>query len=198
MGYNIITISREYGSGGRNIGQLVAEKLGYDFYDNALVDKIAKESGFAEEIIKDAGEYATSGNSFLFSLSMSNLSEINMPSISYQIYAVQKKIITELAEKGRCVIVGRCADYILRERKDTLNVFISASMEFRKNRISDIYHEGGNKPEKMLRDKDKKRKTYYKYYTDNEWGMCHNYNLCLDSSLFGIEKCADIIADIAR
>jgi len=198
MPYSVITISREYGSGGRNIGQLVAEKLGYDFYDNALVDKIAKESGFAEEIIKDAGEYATSGNSFLFSLSMSNLAEVNMPSISYQIYEVQKKIITELAEKGRCVIVGRCADYILRNRTDVLNVFISADMEYRKNRIVNIYNEGGSKPEKMLRDKDKKRRTYYRYYTDNEWGMCHNYHLCLDSSIFGIEKCADIIVNTAK
>lgn len=198
MGYSVITISREYGSGGRNIGQAVAEKLGYEFYDNALVDKIAKESGFAEEIIKDAGEYATSGNSFLFSLSMSNLSEINMPSISYQIYAVQRKIITELAEKGNCVIVGRCADYILKNREDVLNVFISADMEFRKNRIINVYKEGGNKPEKMLRDKDKKRKTYYRYYTDSEWGMSHNYHICLDSSKFGIEKCAEIISDIAK
>lgn len=198
MSYKIVTISREYGSGGREIGKKLAEKLGFEFYDNALVDQIAKESGFAEEIIKDAGEYASSGNSFLFSLSMGNLSEVNIPSISSQIYLVQQRIINELAEKGNCVIVGRCADYILRNRSDVLNVFVHADMNFRKERIVSVYGEGGAKPEKLLKNKDKKRKTYYRYYTDSEWGVVQNYHLSLESSLFGIDKCVDIIANVVK
>ena len=127
--YRIITISREFASGGRTIGKKVADALGYAYYDNELVTKIAKESGFAEAFVKENGEYAGFTSSLLFNLSLNNIGAAGTLSTSDQLYTYQHKIIRELAEKGNCVIVGRCADYILREREDCLNVFIHADMQ---------------------------------------------------------------------
>ena len=125
---NIITISREFGSGGRSIGKQVAEKLGYAFYDRELVDEVAKRSGFAPEYIEEHGEYANARNSLLFYLATAERYSHDNLSMHDQLYITQSKIIEELAEKGKCVIVGRCADYILRDRKDCLHVFICSDM----------------------------------------------------------------------
>lgn len=160
MKNRIITISREFGSGGRTIGKLVAEKLDIPCYDSQLIHQIALESGFDENYIKDAGEYAPGGF-----LSSALSSRSFGPTNEDLLWEVQQKIITELAEKGSCVIVGRCADYILRDKADCLKVFIHADMEFRAKRIVDVYGEREDSPEQRLKDKDKRRAAYHRFYT---------------------------------
>lgn len=191
MRNRIITISREFGSGGRTIGKKVAEKLDIPCYDSELLQKIAEESGFAESYVKDAGEYAPSG--FLSSVFSSRALG---PTNEDRLWEIQYKLITELAEQGSCVIVGRCADDILREKADCLRVFIHASMEYRAERIVSVYGEREESPEQRLRDKDKRRAAYHRFYTNMKWGHAQNYHICLDSGVVGIEPCVDIIAGL--
>ena len=191
MKNRVITISREFGSGGRTIGKSVATQLGIPCYDSELIHKIASESGFTENYIKDAGEYAPGG--FLTS-ALSN--RAFGPTNEDYLWKIQYKIITDLAEKESCVIVGRCADYILREKADCLSVFIHASMEYRSERIVKVYGEREESPEQRLRDKDKRRAAYHRFYTDMKWGDARNYHVCLDSGELGIEKCAEIIQQL--
>ena len=191
MKNRVITISREFGSGGRTISKSVATQLGIPCYDSELIHKIASESGFTENYIKDAGEYAPGG--FLTS-ALSN--RAFGPTNEDYLWNVQYKIITDLAEKESCVIVGRCADYILREKADCLRVFIHASMEYRSERIVKVYGEREESPEQRLRDKDKRRAAYHRFYTDMKWGDARNYHVCLDSGELGIEKCAEIIQQL--
>lgn len=190
----IITISREFGSGGRTIGKHLAEELGIPCYDSEIIEKVAVESGFAEEYIKDKGEYTHP--SLLMSL-FTNRSIYTGPTNEDKIWIIQCKIIKELAEKGPCVIVGRCADYILRERDDVMKVFVFADFDFRAKRIVDIYGEMEEAPAKRLREKDKRRAAYYHHYTDMNWGESHNYDICLNSSFIGIDECVKILKDIA-
>ena len=192
MSYSVITITREFGSGGRTIAKQLAQDLGFDYYDYELVQKIAQESGFAPQYIEEFGEESVGGGFFSF------LGNSWSGSISDQLYFAERKVIFELAEKGNCVIVGRCADYILRERTDTLNVFIHADMEFKKKRIVDLYGERPESIEKRIADKDKRRKSYYKYYTDLNWGRASNYHISLDSSQLGVENCVRIIESIVK
>ncbi len=187
MSNRIITISREFGSGGRTIGKKVAEKLGIPCYDGELLQKIAEESGFAEEYVKDAGEYVLSG---FLSTVFSN--RTLGPTNGDRLWQLQD-LITDLAKKGPCVIVGRCADYILRDKADCLRVFIHASMEYRAERIVKVYGERAESPEQRLRDKDKRRAAYHRFYTNMKWGHAQNYHICLDSGELGIEKCVKII-----
>ena len=198
MSIKIITVSRQFGSGGRTVAKLTAEKLGWLYYDKELVKKIAAESGLAESYILDSGEYACSTNSFLFNWAMSAESGRNpgMLPVSDQLYIVQNNIIRDLAEKGNCVIVGRCSDYILRDRDDTLNIFVHADQEFRADRIVRLYGETMDKPARRLKEKDDKRRTYYRHYTGRIWGAAENYDITLDSGRLGVEHCADIVADI--
>ena len=195
MKKKIITISREVGSGGRTIGRQVAQELGFEFYDKELIEKVAEESGFDKQYIEEQGEYAPAKSSFAYAFIGRDR---NGMSISDYIWQAQRKIILSLAEKGNCVIVGRCADYILQDREDCLNVFIHADMEKRAERIVKLYGETDKAPKKRLEEKDKKRKVNYRYYTDREWGASQNYHICLDSGEFGIERCAKIIAELAR
>jgi cytidylate kinase len=199
MSKRIITVSREYGSGGRAIAQKVAEALGYAFYDKELVHEIAKETGLAESFVIENGEYATSKNSILFNLALSAGIKFpnNLP-MSDQLFIVQHNIIKDLAEKGSCVIVGRCADYILHERADCLHTFFHADMAFRADRVVSVCGEMVDAPEKALKEKDDKRKTYYKHYTGRRWGAAQNYHISLDSGVVGIDRCADIVVSLAR
>lgn len=191
MHNRIITISREFGSGGRTIGKKAAEKLGIPCYDSELLQKIAEESGFAESYVKDAGEYAPSG--FLSAIfSNRNLGPTNED----RLWQLQYDLITDLAEKGPCVIVGRCADYILRDKADCLRVFIHASMEYRAERIVSVYGERAESPEQRLREKDKRRAAYHRFYTNMKWGQAQNYHLCLDSGELGIDTCVEIITGL--
>ncbi len=191
MKNRVITISREFGSGGRTIGRKVAERLKIPCYDSELIHKIAQESGFAEGYIKDAGEYAPGG--FLASALSSRAFG---PTNEDYLWNIQQRIITDLAEKESCVMVGRCADYILRDKADCLTVFIHAGMEFRAERIVKVYGERAEAPEQRLKEKDKRRAAYHRFYTDMKWGHAQNYHLCLDSGVLGIDKCADMIAEL--
>lgn len=190
MGNKVITISREFGSGGRTIGKLVAEKLRIPCYDAELIEKIAKESGFSPEYIKEEGEYASSGwlSPLLSNRSMGMTNQDKL-------WAIQKEIIMDLAKKGSCVIVGRCADYILKDEAECLNVFIHADMKFREERIVREYGERPETPSQRLRDKDKRRASYYRFYTDEKWGQAKNYHICLNSGVIGIENCVKIISE---
>ena len=165
MKNRIITISREFGSGGRTIGKMVSEKLGIPCYDAELIHKIAQESGFSENYIKNAGEYTPGG---FLSSAFANRSF--GPTNEDYLWNIQYKIITELAEKESCVIVGRCADYILKDKADCLKVFIHADMDFRAERIVKVYGEREVAPEERLRDKDKRRAAYHRFYTNMKWG----------------------------
>lgn len=189
----IITISRQFGSGGRTIAKEVASRLGIPCYDSELIEKIAEESGYTPEYIKEIGEY-TVGKTGLSNILAAR--DKNGHSNYDNVFIAQAKVINRLAAEGPCVIVGRCADYILREKADCLKVFIQADNDFRCRRTIDLYGERTEKPEKRLIDKDKKRVAYYKTYTDMEWGKIENYDLVLSSSAFGIEKCAEIIASL--
>lgn len=169
----------------------VAEELGIPCYDNELIQKIASESGFNENYIKDAGEYAPGG--FLASaFSHPSLG----PNNEDYIWEIQYKIITELADKGPCVIVGRCADYILRDKADCLKVFIHADMNFRAQRIVTEYGERNMSVEQRLKDKDKRRAAYHRFYTDMKWGHAQNYDITLNSGTLGIDKCVEIIKEL--
>ena len=191
MKNRIITISREFGSGGRTIGRKVAEKLGIPCYDAELIQKIAQESGFTENYIKEAGEYAPGG--FLAS-ALSN--RAFGPTNEDYLWNIQYQVITELAENGSCVIVGRCADYILKDKADCLTMFIHADMAFRANRIVSVYGEREESPEQRLKDKDKRRAAYHRFYTNMKWGQAQNYHLCLDSGVLGIDKCVETICSM--
>ena len=194
----VITISREFGSGGRTIGRQLADRLGYRFYDRELVDEVAKRSGFSPEFIEENGEYANAKSSLLFYLATARQYTAENLSTNDQLYVFQTKLIEELAESGRCVIVGRCADYILRERTDCLHVFICADMESRAKRIVERYGENKKSPEKRLNEKDQKRKVYYRNDTGRLWGQAQNYDLCLNSGVLGIDTCVDLIEAAAR
>lgn len=188
MKNRVITISREFGSGGRTIGKAVAEQLGIPCYDNEILQEIAKESGFSENYVQEAGEYAPGG--FLAS-AFSHPS--SGPNNADYLWKIQYQLITELAQKGPCVIVGRCADYILQDKADCLRVFIHADLSFRAERIVKVYGEREKSAEQRLRDKDKRRAAYHRFYTDMKWGYAQNYDITLNSGTLGIEQCVNII-----
>ena len=191
MKNRIITISREFGSGGRTIGKMVAEKLGIPCYDAEIIQKMADETGFAPDYVKEAGEY--SPGSFL-SAAFSN--RMFGPTNEDILWQHQYRVITELAEKGPCIIVGRCADYILEDKADCLKVFIHADLEFRAKRIVEVYGERAESPEERIKDKDKRRAAYHRFYTNMKWGYAQNYDLTLNSGVLGIDNCVDIITKL--
>jgi cytidylate kinase len=195
----IITISREFGSGGRSIGKAVAERLGIPYYDKDLVEQVAVETGFDPAYIAEHGEYAPSKSMFAYAFSHLGTPGImdGLSSADY-LWVKQRQVILDLAEKGPCVIVGRGADYILKDREDCLHVFIHAPKEFRAERIVRLYGESEKSPEKRLDEKDGKRKVNYKHYTGEEWGMSRNYDISLNSGIIGVEKCVDIIVGLVE
>lgn len=188
MKNRIITISREFGSGGRTVGKRTAEQLGIPCYDRELIQKIAGKSGFAEGYIKSLDETALGG--FLTS-AFSNRT-FGQTNEDY-LWNMQRKVILELAEQGPCVIVGRCADFILRDQADCLTVFIHADLAFRAQRIVQVYGEREDSPEQRIRDKDKRRAAYHRFYTDMKWGYAKNYQISLDSGLLGIDACVEVL-----
>lgn len=192
----VITIDREYGSGGHSIGQLVAERLGIPFYDGAILDEVAEQSGFARETIAEEGEYAP--NSKMWSGIFASLGGFYQEDPRDEIFRLQCDIIRKLAAEGPCVIVGRCADYILRDQCETLDVFIHANHVFRFARVREVYGENPEDIKQYLKQRDRSRSTYYKYYTEHEWGGFKNYNLNLDSSYLGIDQCVDIIVNAVQ
>ena len=169
MHYPVITISREYGSGGRAIGERLAKELGVPFYDKELIFMAAKESGLSEEYIKK----------------------------NDQIFLVQSKIIRQVAQEGPCVIVGRCADYVLRERKDLLSVFIHAPVAFRADRAQKVYEKEAGNMEDFVRKKDKKRAAFYNYFSQNKWGDARHYHLAI-SSVYGVDFAVEVLKHAAE
>ena len=189
----VITISREFGSGGRTIGRQVAEKLQIPCFDHELLDKIAEKSGLAKEYIAERGEYTPKGGWLATAFADRS---VNGLSVQDYLWTVQRKTILELAKEGSCVIIGRCADYILEGQAELLKVFIHASIESRAKRIVEKYGESAEAPEKRLRDKDVRRAGYYHFYTDIEWGIAKNYDVALDSGKLGLDRCVDIIVSL--
>ena len=192
----IITISRQFGSGGHEIGVKLAKRLGVKFYDKELVDLLAKDGKYDVNFIEAHEEKCSPPICPVMPGFAMPVFYQDLP--SDLIYKGQSKLIRTLAERGPCVVVGRCADYILKDRGDCLHVFVHAPLKDRAERIVRLYGETSEKPEKRLMDKDKKRSVNYRYYTDREWGLSQNYHLCLDSSEFGIEGCVDIIVELSK
>ena len=193
MSERIITISREFGSGGRTVGRMAAKALNIPCYDQEILEELARKSGFTQGYIQEQGEYAAHAG-WLSNALASRFSD-GLTSQD-RLWVLQRELILELAEKGPCVIVGRCADYILKDKADCLTVFIHADMEYRAERIVKEYGERDESPEQRLKDKDKRRAAYHRFYTDMKWGQAQNYHLCLDSGKLGIEKCVEIISGL--
>ena len=195
MKKNIIAISREFGSGGRTIGRLVAQKLGIQFYDRDIIKKVVEESGLTRKYVEHYGEFAPSADR-RFAYSFVGLDEdSNSPLV--QLWKTREKVIKDFATEKPCVIVGSCADYILRDREDCLKVFLYADEETKENRIQEIYGEAGLKLKNRVKDMDVRRGLNYKYFTGQDWGKAQNYDLALNRGSLGIEKCAQLIVDAA-
>ena len=195
MKKRIITISREFGSGGRFIGEEVAKKLGIAYYDKNIINEIAEKSGLSPEYIQENAELSPKNGFFAYALAGRDLT--GKP-IGDMIYETQRNLILELAEKEPCVIIGRNADYILKERKDVLNVFIYGDMPEKIQRITQLYNVNEQEAVKMMRDTDKRRMTNYNFYTDQRWGKASNYTLCLNSSQIGYDNCEKIITTCTK
>jgi len=198
MANQVITIGREFGSGGQYVGEELAKRLGVKLYDKELLQQAAKESGFCEEIFENHDEKPT--NSFLYSLVMdtysangySTASFLDMP-LNHKVFLAQFETIRKIAERESCVIVGRCADYALAEHPNTINVFIKAEMDYRIKLIAARSNLTENKAKDMIIKQDKQRASYYNYYTSKKWGDARSYDLCLDCSKLGQDGCVDMI-----
>lgn len=186
MNDQIITITREFGSGGRTIGKRVAKELEIPCYDEELLEEMVKESGFVKEYIEEQAEGSAGWLNSIFSYNTIGMTNQD------KLWIIQQNLILDIAKKGPCVIVGRCADYILREQ-NILSVFIHADMEHRANRIVREYGERDISPKQRLEDKDRRRASYYRFYTDMKWGKAQNYHLSLDSGKLGMDTCVELI-----
>lgn len=195
MEKRIITVSRQFGSGGHTIARAVAERLGLAFYDNQLITEVARHSGLSEEFIRKNEEYASHSNSFLYQLAMSAAGSYGYPSVYQKLYEAQTKVIEEIADREPCLFVGRCADYVLRSREDALHVFIHADDAHRVAHILEYYGETEKSMDIRLKEKDNRRRNYYRFHTDREWGICSNYHLALDSGALGYDLCVDLIVE---
>ncbi|MCR5153420.1 MAG: cytidylate kinase-like family protein [Lachnospiraceae bacterium] len=195
----IITISRQYGSGGREIGSKLAEQLGIPFYDNELITRAAKESGYAEAAFLNAETKAT--NSLLYSIAMGMSAYGNQEigfshlSLDDRIYLAQSNVIRKVAEEGPCVIVGRCADYILKDMENVLHFFIFADMDFRKARSIERDKIDPDKAEDIIAKIDKRRSNYYNYHSGEKWGKATNYHLSINSGAVGIDNAVAVIKE---
>lgn len=196
----IITIGRQYGSNGKEIGKKIAEKLNIAFYDKELLKRAAKESGMCEEVFHDFDEKPT--NSFLYSLVMDPYAAFNFQAgtmevpLNHKVFLAAFDTIKKIADNESCVIVGRCADYALEDYKNCLNVFIYSSMEERIKVISNRMQVKPEKAKDMIIKADKQRSSYYNYYTTKKWGATGSYDICINSDLLGIDGTVDLIIDI--
>ena len=195
MAKRIITISREFGSGGRFIGEKVAKKLGIAYYDKNIINEIAEKSGLSPEYIQENAELSPKKGLFAYAFAGR---DVTGKSVEDLVYEAQRKVILELAEKESCVIIGRNADYILKDRDDVLNVFIHGDMPEIIKRITGLYNVTEKEAVKMMADTDKRRRTNYNFYTDQNWGKTSNYTLCLNSSQLGYDRCEMIIMECVK
>lgn len=193
----VITISRQYGSGGRFVGQKLAEAFGIPFYDNEIINLAAKESGFAVKAFERAEEKAT--NSFLYSIAMGVGAYSNQDfgyaslSIDDRIFLAQSSVIRKVAEEGSCVIVGRCADYVLKERDDVVNIFICANIDDRIRRAVEEYNIPKEKAAETILRQDKRRANYYNFHANEKWGNVNNYDLSIRTDFGGIDHAVKCI-----
>ena len=192
--YPVITISREFGSGGHSIGEKVAAKLGIPFYDGAIVTRVAEESGYAKELIEEQGEYSTSANKW-FDISAASAMYFQSP--QDEIFIAQKRVILDCAAKGPCVIVGRCADQILKDRTDCLNVFLHAPLTNRIKRVMSKKNLTEKEAKNLILKEERRRADNYHYYTRQIWGASANYHLSLDTAL-GYDYVMDVILETAK
>lgn len=199
MEKKIITISREYGAGGRVIGRMIAKQLGIPVYDKELVEKVAEESGFAPKFIEEHGEQSPNKSLFSYAFAPQGVPGImNGLSTSDYLWNIQCDIILKLADQGACVIVGRNADYILKDRQDVLHVFLHSDLSNRVSRIAQLQELTEKWTEDKILEWDKRRSVNYQHYTGRTWGVTQNYDLCLDTGTLGFEQCADIICSIVE
>ncbi len=193
----IITIGRQLGSGGRTIGKKLAERLGIAYYDRELINLASKESGICGEFFEKADEKTSGGllKAFAMGFSMNSAIFQNNDYLSNEsLFQIQSDVIRKVAAEGSCVLVGRCADYILRDESNCLNVFVTARMEDRIKRVLEYNNElKENEVEEFINKADKSRSAYYNYYTDKVWGAAASYDLCVNSSYYGIEATVDYI-----
>lgn len=198
----VITIARQYGSGGHEVGEKLAQTLGLPCYDKALIAMAAKQSGFSEEVFADADEKATS--SLLYSMVMgsygfgSRIPGLNEMPINDKLFIIQSDIIKKAAEEGPCVVIGRCADYILREHPHCLNVFIHADKAARVQRIVEKGLCEERKAPDFITKKDKQRANYYNFYSNRRWDDLNNYSLTLDTSKFTVDQAVEMICEAAK
>lgn len=201
----VITIGRQYGSAGRDVGQRIAEKLGFAFYDKEIVEMAAEKSNLSTDALKHADERAT--NSFLYSVASGSMSfhGIHTPSrydmpINDKLFIAESEVIKEIAAKGDSVVVGRCADYVLEneENVDILSVFVYGSADYRIKRVMAAYGMTESKARDSVNKTDKRRRSYYEYYTSNDWGVMSNYDLCVNTEKLGINEAADMIVDYIK
>ena len=199
----VITIGREFGSGGKDIGDATAEALGINCYDKELLTHAAKESGFCEEIFEHQDEKPT--NSFLYSLVMdtysisgySSVPFLDMP-LNHKVFLAQFDAIKKICDRESCVVVGRCADYALADRPNTMNVFIHASEEARARHVMEALSISESKAKDLIQKNDKQRASYYNYYTTKKWGQAKGYHLCLDSGQLGYDNCVKMILEYKK
>ena len=192
MEKRIITISREFGSGGRFIGEEVAKKLGIAYYDKNIINEIAEKSGLSPEYIQENAELSPKKGLFAYAFAGRDMTG---KSVEDMVYEAQRKVILDLAEKEPCVIIGRNADYILKDRDDVLNVFIHGDMPEKIHRIIHLHNVEEQEAVRMMADTDKRRMTNYNFYTEQKWGKASNYTLSLNSSQLGYDRCEAIIME---
>ena len=195
MSKRIITISREFGSGGRFIGKEVAKQLGIKYYDKDIIAQIAEQSGFSAEYIEEKAELSPKKGLFAYAFAGR---DITGKSVEDMVYEAQRKVILDIAEKESCVIIGRNADFILKDRDDVLNVFIHGDMPEKVKRICKLYNVTEADAVKMINDTDKRRRTNYNFYTEQKWGMAGNYTLSLNSSQLGYDRCEQMIMECVK
>lgn len=199
MKKTIITIGRQFCSGGRVIGEELAKELGIPFYDKNLISLAAKKSGMSEEVLKSADEYPT--DSLLYNLSLGNaffafgdLSIREMP-VTDKLFLLQSEIIKNAAMEGSCVIVGRCAEHVLEDRKDCINIFIYADMDYKIKRCVDLYNVAPEKAKSFINKTDKRREAYHNYFCETKWGAPQNYDMCLNSARMSTKEIINVIKE---
>ena len=193
----VITIGRQFGSGGKGVADALGQKLGFPVYDNELITKAAQESGFSTELFVQSDEKKR-----FFSLSAIFASGYSSEAENYMsdkgLFKIQCEAIRHIAEQGPAIIVGRCSDYVLRDRDNTLDIFLTSPVEIRARRVAERQKIPYEKALGIVENKDRSREEYYNYYTFGNWGMASNYDLCIDSSVLGIEGTSEYIIDFAR
>ena len=194
--YPVITISRQFGSGGHTIAQKLSERLHIPFYDKDIVAHVAEQCGYAASFIEEKGEYMQKSGKLWNDFLLSNAPGYEYPQNT--IFLAQKKVILEVAQSP-CIIVGRCADFLLTQAGiPILSVFIHADDAHRIQRVEQRYGKTDISTIQRLRDKDRHRKAYYRHYTKEEWGVCNKYHIALDSGYLGVDQCVSILADVVK